>query len=159
MSSGRRAACFAALLAAAGALAGCLQEQMEANQRQLDQQKAQLERIEKEITDVRDAQTYASSPPPPGSCDAEVARRATVRGGQSFAIDDFTHALGYYQDAVAACSTSAEAELNVARAYEALNRRDQAIEHYRRATQLVRPDEVKAAEQARAALSRLDAAR
>lgn len=155
----RGAARLLALVLAAGALAGCLQEELAANQRQLDQQKAQLERLEKEIADLRKAQNYASSPPPPGACDAEVARQATLRGGQRFAANDFGRALGYYQDAVTACPTSAETELNVARTYEALGRRAEAVEHYRRATQLVRPDEAKAAEQARQALSRLDATR
>ena len=53
---------------------------------------------------------------------------------------EFTKALGYYQDAVTACPTSAQAQLNVARAYEALGDRDQAMDYYKRAIQAAPSD-------------------
>lgn len=121
---------LAAIAAAltAGSVAGCQSAQIEENTRQLEQQKAELVRFENEIA-VLNAAASASAPAPAGSCDPEVSKIATRRGGERFAASDFGRALGYYEDALAACPGSARAELNVARAYEALGQRAYAIKH------------------------------
>ena len=85
---------------------------------------------------------------------------ATRHGGERFAASEFTKALGYYQDAVTACPTSARAQLNVARAYEALGDRGQAMDYYKRAIQSAPSDHDAApgvSEQAQQALARLTA--
>src|SRR6202158_5408587 len=115
--------------------AGCLSDAVKENQRQLDQQKAELDQLKKQVADLQAAQqpSYPTTAPPPGSCDKDVMQVATRHGGERFAASEFTKALGYYQDAVTACPTSARAQLNVARAYEALGDRGQAIDYYKRA--------------------------
>ncbi|HEY2525748.1 MAG TPA: tetratricopeptide repeat protein [Candidatus Binataceae bacterium] len=143
------------------AAAGCMSEAIEQNQQQIDQQKAEMERLEQQIAEIKAAQQpYSTAPPAPGSCDQDVTQAATKRGGDRFAAGDFSKALGYYQDAVTACPTSAQAQLNVARAYEALGNRDQAMDYYRRAISAAPSDHYASpavAEQARQALSRLAA--
>ncbi len=136
-----------------------MQSAIEANQRQLDQQKAELEQLKQEVAALKAAQqpTYPTAMPPAGSCDADVMRAATKRGGERFAAGDFVRALGYYQDAVTACPGNAQAELNVGRTYEALGLRAQAIEHYKRASQSTAAADSDAAGQARGALARLGA--
>ncbi|MFZ0889146.1 MAG: hypothetical protein WA005_11885, partial [Candidatus Binataceae bacterium] len=64
-------------------------------------------------------------------------------------------ALGYYQDALTACPDSAQAELNLARTYEAMGQREDAIAHYRNAEKGGGESGDAAARQARDALSRL----
>src|ERR1700737_1269450 len=117
--------------------AGCLSDAVKENQRQLDQQKAELEQLKKQVADLQTAQqpSYPTTAPPPGSCDKAVMQEATRRGGEHLAASEFSKALGYYQDAVTACPTSAQAQLNVAHAYEAMGQRDQAITYYKRAVQ------------------------
>lgn len=152
-----RKACAPLLLSAALAVAsfaGCLRAQIEENARQLEQQRVELERLEQEVA-LLSANAASSAPAPPGSCDAQVSRVATRRGGEKFAAADFSHALAYYQDALVACPGSAEAELNVARAYEALGGRVDAIAHYRSAAKGGGEGGDAAARQAREALSRL----
>lgn len=146
------------MMLAVGA-AGCLQSGIDANKRQLEQQKAELEKLKQQVAALKAAQTptYPTTMPPPGSCDTGVMQAATKRGGERFAAGDFVRALGYYKDAVTACPTSAQAELNVARAYEALGLRDKAIEHYKRASESTAPADGQAASQAREALVRLGA--
>lgn len=141
------------------AAAGCTQSGIEANKRQLDQQKAQLEQLKEQIAALKAAQTptYPMTMPAPGSCDAAVMHEATKRGGERFAAGDFSRALGYYHDAVTACPGNAQAELNVARAYEALGLRERAIKYYKQASQSTAPDDSTAASQARQALVRLGA--
>ena len=85
----------------------------------------------------------------------EVMRKATQRGGESFAQSDFKRALGYYQDAETACPNSAEAELNLARAHEALGDRAAAISNYTRAENAAGGSNPAIAEQARDALERM----
>ena len=93
---------------------------------------------------------------PPGSCDANIMREATRKGGERFAASDFSGALGYYQDALTACPHSAQANLNLARAYEAIGDRAQAISHYRTAANASGSNtDAEAVRQARAALTRL----
>jgi tetratricopeptide (TPR) repeat protein len=142
----------AALIAAS--LAGCMSAQIEENTRQLTQQKAELEKLQNEIAALN-AAASASAPAPAGSCDPDVSRIATRRGGERFAASDFGRALGYYDDALAACPGSARAELNVARAYEALGQRADAIKHYQQAAKGGGDGGDEAAQDAHAALSRL----
>jgi tetratricopeptide (TPR) repeat protein len=137
--------------------AGCLSDAVKENQRQLDQQKAELEQLKKQVADLQAAQqpSYPTTAPPPGSCDKAVMQEATRRGGERLAASEFSKALGYYQDAVTACPTSAQAQLNVAHAYEAMGQRDQAITYYKRAVQSAPSADAAVAEQARQALARL----
>jgi tetratricopeptide (TPR) repeat protein len=138
---------------------GCLSDEIKQNQQQLDQQKAELDQLKQQVADLQAArQPYPTTAPPPGSCDKAVMQVATRHGGERFAASEFTKALGYYQDAVTACPTSAQAELNVARAYEALGDRGQAMDHYQRAIQSAPSDHDAAAglaKQAQQALARL----
>jgi tetratricopeptide (TPR) repeat protein len=159
---GRNPLVASIVLALALIFGGCLREQIEANQRQLDQQKEDLARLQREVDEMRrnpPPLNYAATPVPPGGCDTDVAREATRRGGESFAAADFTRALGYYQDAVTACPKNPEGELNVARTYEALNDRSRAAAHYQRAIGVAGADQGEPARQARAALARLSASK
>lgn len=144
-------------MALAVMVAGCLQKAIEENQRQLEQQQSQLDELKQQVAALKAARqpAYPTTMPPPGSCDTAVMQEATKRGGDRFAAGDFSRALGYYQDAVTACPSSAQAQLNVARAYESLGQRDQAIAYYRRASQSTMSADSSAARQARDALARL----
>jgi len=142
----------AALVAAIAA--GCLQAQIDQNSRQLVQQQAELERLGNEVAALKAAQVQ-STPVPPGSCDTDVSRIATRRGGERFAAADFSHALAYYQDALTACPGSARAELNLARTCEAMGQRAGAIAHYQGAAKGGGEGGDEAAKSARDALSRL----
>jgi tetratricopeptide (TPR) repeat protein len=161
----RRARIFAsaglAIVMALGA-SGCLSDAIKQNQQQLDQQKAELDQLKQQVADLKAAQqpSYPTTAPPPGSCDKDVMQVATRHGGERFEASEFTKALGYYQDAITACPTSAQAELNVARTYEALGDRDQAMDFYKRAIQSAPSDHDAAAgvsAQAQQALARLTA--
>lgn len=150
-----------AIVMAVGA-AGCLSDAIKQNQQQLDQQKAELDQLKQQVADLKAAQqpSYPTTAPPPGSCDKAVMQVATKHGGERLAASEFTKALGYYQDAVTACPTSAQALLNVARAYEALGDREHAVVYYRRAVQAAPADHdgnPAVAEQAQQALARLAA--
>ncbi len=143
-------------------LAGCLSDAIKQNQEQIDRQKAELAQLEQQVAALKAAQqpAYSTAPPVAGSCDKSVMQAATRRGGDRFAAGEFDKALGYYQDAMTACPTSAQAELNVARAFEALGNRDQAVSYYRRAADAARADQnadPALADQARRALARLAA--
>jgi tetratricopeptide (TPR) repeat protein len=139
--------------------AGCVSDAIKENQRQLDQQKAELEQLKQQVADLKNAQTpsYPTTAPLPGSCDKAVMQVATRHGGERFAASEFDKALGYYQDAITACPISAQAQLNVARAYEALGDRDRAMDYYKRAIQSAPSDDAAVAEQANEALARLAA--
>jgi tetratricopeptide (TPR) repeat protein len=142
--------------------AGCLSDAIKQNQQQLDQQKTELDQLKQQVADLQAAQqpSYPTTAPPPGSCDKAVMQVATRHGGERLAASEFTKALGYYQDAVTACPTSAQALLNVARAYEALGDRYHAMDYYRRAVQAAPADHdahPAVAEQAQQALARLAA--
>ena len=150
-----------AIVIAMGA-AGCLSDAIKQNQQQLDQQRAELDQLKQQVADLKAAQqpSYPTTAPPPGSCDKAVMQVATRHGGERFAAAEFTKALGYYQDAVTACPTSAQALLNVARACEALGDRDHAMDYYKRAIQAAPADHdanPAVAEQASQALARLAA--
>ena len=142
-------------LLVAGSLGGCLGAEIEANARQLQAQQAELDRLKEEIAAIRQTQTSYTSAAPAGSCDTEVMRKATRRGGEAFAGGEFRRALGYYEDALTACPRSAEAELNVARAHEALGERQAAIVHYASAENAAGASDASIAKQARDALERL----
>ncbi len=142
---------------AGGVVAGCQQQAIEENQRQVEATQAQIEQMQKEIAALNGQQTYgANAPAPgtPGTCDKGVMQSATRRGRDAFASGDLKRALGYYQDAITACPEDPGAELNVARTYEAMGDRTQAIEHYRVAAN-AKDSSSSAAQDARVALSRL----
>lgn len=147
-----RLLCF---LLVAGSLGGCLGAEIEANARQLQAQQAELNRLKEEIAAIRQTQAAYPSAAPAGSCDTEVMRKATRRGGEAFAGGEFRRALGYYEDALTACPRNAEAELNVARAHEALGERQAAIGHYANAESAAGASDASTAKQARDALGRL----
>jgi len=136
---------------------GCLQAELDENKNLIDQQQAQIRQMEQEIAALKTQQNNTVAPPPPGGCDAGVMAQATRHGGEKLAANDFSKALGYYQDALAACPGNPKAELNVARAYEAVGDRADAIEHYQRAAASGDASEHGAEEQARTALARLGA--
>ncbi len=141
-------------IAVVAALGGCLSEQIEENNRLIQQQQAQLEDLRKEIEALK-AQQYAPTPPPGATCDKSVMATATKRGGERFAAGDFARALGYYQDALTACPGDARAEVNLARTYEAQGNKTAAVEHYRRAAASTDSSEADAQQDARTALQRL----
>jgi tetratricopeptide (TPR) repeat protein len=139
-------------------LAGCFGDSViKANQQQLEHQQAELDQLKQHVAALQSQPpTYAPPPMPPGSCDPNVMREATRKGGERFAAGDFGAALNYYQDAFAACPKSAQANLNLARTYEAIGDRAQAVAHYRTAANATGADaDAEAARQARAALTRL----
>ncbi len=139
-------------------VSGCLGDQIKANQEQLAQQQVELDQLKQQIAALQSQppRTYSAPLPPPGSCDETVMHQATQKGGQLFAANDFGHALGYYQDAVTACPKNGRAQLNLARTYEAMGDRTQAIAHYKLAAEASATDnDTATATQARDALSRL----
>ena len=136
-SIARRANAFLPLLVApcvlvAGFLfTGCDQSAIDDNNRQLAAQQTQLDQLKQQVAALQAQNAYgATSTGAPGSCDTEVMREATRKGGARFAAGDFAHALGYYQDAVSACGTNPRAQLNLARTFEAVGDRPQATAHY-----------------------------
>jgi len=143
---------------AASLLAGCFNDALlQANQQQLERQQGELNQIKQEVAMLQTQRPANNYPPPaPGSCDTNIMREATRKGGERFAASDFSAALGYYQDALSACPNSAQANVNLARAYEAVGDRAQAVAHYRSAANAGGSGaEAEAARDARAALSRL----
>lgn len=126
---------FLALAAALLIVAGCGDEALEANKRQVQANQEQIEAMQKQLAELQSQQNYgATAPAPgtPGTCDHNVMDKATKRGGDAFASGDLNKALGFYQDALTACPGDAKAEMNVARTYEGLGDRPAAIEHYRK---------------------------
>jgi tetratricopeptide (TPR) repeat protein len=144
----------AAAALGASTMAGCLRAEIEENNRQLQQQRAELDRLKQEVAALQ-ASTLPRAPAATGSCDAAVSRVAARRGGEKFAAGDFSRALEYYHDALAACPSSAKAELNLARTYEAMGEVADAIAHYRIAAKGGGEGGDDAARQAHDALSRL----
>lgn len=139
-------------------LAGCMQAALEANQRQLEQQQAELDNLTRQVAALQaQRSSYATaSPAAPGVCDRAVMAAATRKAGERLAAGDATHALGYYQDAASACSTSAQAQLNLAHALEMSGDRAQALAHYRLAAAATAGDTgAEAVRNARKALGRL----
>ena len=106
------------------------QQQVQEQQQQIEQQQEELERLKNQSQSIGYSPGVASTP---GGCDRATEQTATQRGGDKFASGDYQKALDYYKDALAACSTDPKAEMNVARAYEAMGNRQSAIEHFRAA--------------------------
>jgi tetratricopeptide (TPR) repeat protein len=159
----RRVLAALALGAFAFVGAGCMGDQIAATQKLVQQQQDQLERQQQEIEAIKANENRTYTPgvatSSPGGCDKAIETVATQRGGDRFAASDFNKALGYYQDALAACPTDDRAEVNVARAYEALGNDVQAINYYRKAADSPGATVTDAQEDARNALERLQASR
>lgn len=138
-------------------LAGCASDQIKANQQQLEQQQAQLDQLKQQIVALQNQRpAYSTTVAPPGSCDEAVLHEASRKGGDRFAANDFGHAVGYYQDAVTACPRNGRAQLNLARTYEALGQRVEALDHYKLAAAASGIDaDAATSGQAQQALSRL----
>lgn len=157
----------AAALGLALTLSACESATLKANEQQVQQQQTQIEQNQMEIQKMlAQQQSYgggaasgSSSAPAPvasaGGCDKSVMAEATRHGGDKLASGDFTHAIGYYQDALTACPNNPRAELNLAHAYEAAGNRTAAIDHFRDAAHSTDPAESSAEEEARNALVRL----
>jgi len=143
--------------------AGCDSATIEANQQMVKEQQAQIEEMQRQIEMLKQGQNSGYSTAavgasaPAGRCDRGVESTANQRGGDQFAARDFSGALGYYQDALTACPNDPRAELNVARAYEALGDKDKAVDHYRAAAKPSNGTITDVQEQARAALQRFGA--
>jgi tetratricopeptide (TPR) repeat protein len=135
----------------------CENAAIKADEQQVQQQQAQIEKMQQQIAALKSGQSYSTTPPAPGTCDKGVMAEATRRGGEKMASGDFNRAAGYYHDALTACPGNAEAEVNLARAYEALHDNGQAIANYRLAAASTDPADAAAAMQAREALGRLGA--
>jgi tetratricopeptide (TPR) repeat protein len=152
-----RLLCGVLALALTATAAGCQQGAIDENKRLLEQQQAELDQLKQQVAALKASQPqpYSTTAPPPGSCDSDVMREATKRGDDRSAAGDLSHAVGYYQDAVTACPESAQAQLNLARAYEGLGQRDQAVKYYKRASQSTASADGAVAQQARQALVRL----
>jgi tetratricopeptide (TPR) repeat protein len=133
----------------------CDSAALKADQEQVQQNQQQIEAQSKEIAELKAQQGYQAAPPMPGGCDREVMARATRQGGDDYASGDFSKALGYYQDALTACPGNARAELNVGRAYEALNDPQQALTHYQQAASSGDPTETAAEQEAHTDVTRL----
>ena len=147
---------FAILVVPLLLLSGCGQSAInEENRQLLAQQQAQLDQLKQQMAALQVQHSYTSDAPAAGGCDRSVMHEATRKGGERFAAGDFPHALGYYQDAVTACPTSAQAQLNVARSYEAIGDRAQAVTHYRLAADATGGADADAVRQAREAIARL----
>jgi tetratricopeptide (TPR) repeat protein len=150
------------------AVVGCGDEQEQATQKLVQQQQDQLERQQQEIEAIKANQNQnqnqnytpgVAMSSSPGGCDKGVESMASQRGGEKFSAQDFNAALGYYQDALAACPNDDRADVNVARAYEALGNKVSAIKYYRKAADTGGPTETDAEDEARASLLRLQADR
>ncbi len=135
---------------------GCEDQAIEANQRQVQQNQALIEQTQQEIVRLQGQQDAEPVAPvgTPGTCDKKVEGAATRRGGDAYATGNMHKALGYYQDALTACSGSAQANLNLARTYEAMGDRASAIRYYHAAAKSNDPDSV-SAQEASSALSRM----
>jgi hypothetical protein len=141
------------------AFSGCGQSAADANQRQLQDQQAQLDQLKQEVAALQNQHaSYSTAASPPGACDPAVMAEATHKGGDRMASGDTAGALGFYQDAVTACPASAAAQLNLANTYETMGDRPEALRHYRIAAGAGGPDaDAGAVDKARAALVRLGA--
>ena len=152
----RRAAVRLIASAVAVVLAGCMQSAIDANKQQLADQQAQLDQLKQQVSALQSGRAaYSTVASQPGACDQAVMAAATRKGGERMAAGDTTKALGYYQDAVTACATSAEAQLNLANSYESIGDRPEALQHYRMAAATGSGADAGAIQKAREALSRI----
>jgi tetratricopeptide (TPR) repeat protein len=141
--------------------AGCAGSQIAEMQQEVERQKAQIEHQQREIDELRaqqQQQAINTTLPPPGSCDAAVMRKALAHGDQQYAAANYQLALGYYQDAAKACPADAQPELSLARVYEAMGNRREALRHYQHALNAAEANST-AADQARKGMTRLNAGR
>jgi tetratricopeptide (TPR) repeat protein len=137
---------------------GCGGDQIAATQEMVKQQQEQIEQQQQEIDALKVQGSYTPGvASTSGGCDRGVENTATERGGERFSSGDFHKALLYYNDALTACPTSDQAQVNVARTYEALGNKPAAIKHYRIAAESNSPTVSDASDQAKAALVRLQA--
>ena len=136
-------------------LVACQSAALQANQAQVEQQQKQIEQMQEQIEEIKAQNGSHTSSAASGSCDHDVMSQATRQGGDKFAAGDFPGALGYYHDALAACPGNARAELNLGRAYEALNDTGQALAHYQSAASSTDPGESAAETEAHHAIGHL----
>src|ERR1700678_2808808 len=143
--------------------AGCMGDQIDATNKLVQQQQEQIEHQQQELEQLQASQNQSYTPGAAssarGACDKEVETIARQRGGDKFAAGDFNKALGYYQDALMACPNDEQAEVNVARSYEALGNNVAAINLYRKVADSNSATVSDAQEEAKAALLRLQASR
>jgi len=141
---------------------GC-SDQNDATNKLVQQQQEQLEHQQQELEQLQANQNQNYTPGVASSgrrgCDKDVEMTATHRGGDKFAAGDFNKALGYYQDALLACPNDEQAQVNVARSYEALGNKVAAINLYRKVADSNSATVSDAQDEAKAALLRLQAAR
>jgi tetratricopeptide (TPR) repeat protein len=149
------------MLALAGV--GCDSDQIEANNKLIQQQQEQLEHQQQELEGLKASQNQTYTPgvasSARGGCDKDVESAASQHGGDKFAAGDFSKALDYYQDALLACPNDARAEVNVARTYEAQGNKVAAIKFYRKAADSTGATVSDAELEAQSALERLQASR
>jgi len=141
--------------------AGCASSQLSQMQQQVDQQKAQIERQQRELEELRaqqQQQAISATLPPPGSCDDAVMHKALALGDEQYSGGNYQVALGYYQDAAKACPNNAQPELSLARVYEAMGNRREAIHHYQLALNAAEANSP-TADHARQGMTRLNTVR
>jgi tetratricopeptide (TPR) repeat protein len=159
----RRVLALIALGTVALIASGCMSDQIDATNKLVQQQQEQLEHQQQELEALQANQNQNYTPgaatPAHGGCDKEVEGVATKRGGERFAAGDFNKALGYYQDALMACPNDDQGEVNVARTYEALGNKVDAINYYRKAADTNSATVSDAQDEAKASLLRLQASR
>jgi tetratricopeptide (TPR) repeat protein len=151
---------FVALAFLAGALlSGCMKEQIDANNRQLANEQVELDQLKQQVTVLQNQGgqgAYTTAAIAANACDIAVMKDATRKGGERMAAGNSAGAVGYYQDAVTACPGSAEAQLNLAHAYEMGGDNAAALQHYRLAAAASGPNADPAAiQKAREAIARL----
>ena len=138
--------------------AGCANEAIEANQRQVQENQKLIQQTQMDIARLQANQGPGGPSPaasaPAGTCDKKVEATATHRAGEAYAAGNTDKALGYYKDALTACPTSSKAAMNVARTYESMDDRASAIRYYRQAAASSDAD-ARNIQDAKAALSRL----
>jgi len=138
---------FPIILSMLALCSGCANDADDATQRQVEANQALIEQTQRELATIQAGQNSAPPPAPGasagangsanasaiGGCDKNVEATATKRAGDAYAASDMTRALGYYQDALTACPSSAKAALNLAHINETMSNRDAAIRYYRQA--------------------------
>jgi tetratricopeptide (TPR) repeat protein len=157
----RKAGTILVLLTFLALLSGCLQDAINASNQQLAQQQAELDQLKRQVAalQTQQAQHWSTAPTPPNGCDTAVMREATRKGGERLAAGDLNRALGYYEDAATACPSSAQAQLNLAHAYESIGDRASALSHYQLAAEATGPNaEAGAVQRAREAIARMGGA-
>ncbi|HLH77003.1 MAG TPA: hypothetical protein VKV28_09390 [Candidatus Binataceae bacterium] len=122
-------------------------------QRQIQLQGEEIKHQEAQIAALQ-AQSHPPPILPPPACDHEVLHLAQRHGDEQMAAGNFNGALGYFQDALTACPTSASALLKAAQAAGASGKRALAIEYYHRAAKAADPAVAARARRALAAMNR-----